>query len=110
GRVVVIDARPRPLQSDLRHIRPIDLQAALLARRPARLQEPDDDRIDLFARGAPGDPDTHRRVFRPVLHDPRKDLLLQELEGVLVPEESGHANEEILVEALELARVLPQET
>ena len=66
-------------------------------------------RVDFFAGGAAGVPNAHRFVGVPIREESRNDFLPQNLEGLGITEEAGHADEDVLAEGFRLLRVFPQQ-
>jgi hypothetical protein len=106
GDVLRIDARASLVDHLRRHVGAEDQHRRARARPARGLQQGDGHRVGLLAGGAARDPYPHRHAGGAILQHLRKGLGGQELEGIGVPEEGGHVDEEILVEAFPLRRVL----
>ncbi len=100
-----VPSRPRLLQGTLGEVGAEDLEGRSRLQPARAFQEADDDRIDLLAGGAPGHPHPHGHAGRPVLQQPRQDLLAQHLVRARVAEEGGDRDEAVLIEGLHLVRV-----
>ncbi len=72
------------------------------------LVEEDGERVDLLAGRAAGDPRPERRPLRQAREDLRQDALAEDLERLLVAEETRHPDEEIAVEDVELVAPVAQ--
>ena len=70
--------------------------------------EKDGEGICLLAGGTAGRPDADHRTCRLTLKNSGHDLLLEGLEGLRIPEEIGHADQQIAKQRLDLRRVLLQ--
>jgi len=66
------------------------------------------DGVGFLARRAAHHPGSHRLVGRAMLDDPGKDFLLQDLEGFGVAEETGHVDQDVLIQVLHFRRVIAQ--
>ena len=72
------------------------------------LMEEDGQAVGLLARGAATDPDPHLLTRRGLIEDGGNDLVPQHLEGLGVTEEAGDADQQVLVEQVELVGIVGQ--
>src|SRR5262249_47106982 len=73
-----------------------------------KLQKGDGDRVRLLAGRAAEHPETQRPIVGALLDEFGKDFLLQDLEGIRIAEETGHADEDVLEKSLDLLLVVAQ--
>ncbi len=98
-RLCRVDACGSVLQRLLVDVGREDPDAACPVRRAAALVEQDRERVDLLARRTARDPGTHF-LAGAFLEQLRTDRRLEALERFGIPEELGHADEQVVVEAL----------
>src|SRR5262249_46710302 len=103
--VVGVDAGAGLLEVDLVEVRGQDLDGEVDSMIAEIFQQANGQRVNLLAGGTARHPDANGRVGRTVLDQTGKNRLLQGLERLLVAEEAGDANEEVLVKVLQFARI-----
>jgi hypothetical protein len=103
-----IEAGARHLQRCLVHVGGEDLDVHRPAARGQRLVQEDGNRVGLLAGGATRHPHPDLLVRLAPVHDLRDDPLLHHLERLLVAEEPRHADEQVLVQGVELPRIAAQ--
>ena len=108
-RSVRIEPCPRNLEGLLAEVRAEDQDRVRGDADPGVLDERHGQRVDLLAGGAPHHPAADGRSGGLVPEDLRERDLPQLVEAPLVPEERGDLDEEVLVERLDLGRVLAQQ-
>ena len=105
---VRVASRSRSGDRDFTQIRREDLDRGLASLVSEKLEERDRDRVRLLATRASRYPHANRLLRRVRRHHRGEAIALQDVERVGIPEEARHANEQVLVERVQLVGILAQ--
>lgn len=104
--VLVINAAAGFFDAAFVQVRGKDLDRQIFARLIQKLDHCNGQRIGLLARSATAGPDANRRLSRAVLQEARQDALLQRRKRTRVAEKTCDADEQVIEERIDFARVL----
>ena len=108
--VVRVNSRPGLLQGGVVDVGGQDLDGDGIGPAAQELQQANGQGVNFLAGGTAGHPDA-KRVFRgAVLGELRKNPFAQGFEHLGVPEEVGDADQEILIQGIQLAGIFAQES